>query len=34
MRERVSLMGGELYAGPRREGGFEVRADLPTGAHA
>ena len=29
MRERVSLYGGELRAGPRREGGFEVRATLP-----
>ena len=29
MRERVSLYGGELRAGSRREGGFEVRATLP-----
>jgi len=29
MRERVSLYGGELRAGPRRDGGFEVRATLP-----
>jgi signal transduction histidine kinase len=29
MRERVALLGGELYAGPRRAGGFRVRARLP-----
>jgi DNA-binding NarL/FixJ family response regulator len=29
MRERVSLFGGELYAGPQPEGGFAVRARLP-----
>lgn len=29
MRERVGLYGGELHAGPRAEGGFEVRARLP-----
>ncbi|MGH2819152.1 MAG: histidine kinase [Actinomycetota bacterium] len=29
MRERVALFGGELHAGPRRGGGFEVRARLP-----
>ena len=29
MRERVALSGGELTAGPRRGGGFEVRATLP-----
>ncbi len=33
MRERASLFGGELTAGPRAEGGFVVRAILPmTGA--
>ncbi len=32
MRERVTLMGGELRIGPRRDGGFEVYADLPHGA--
>lgn len=29
MRERVALFGGELDAGPRADGGFEVRARLP-----
>jgi signal transduction histidine kinase len=29
MRERVALLGGELYAGTRRAGGFGVRARLP-----
>jgi len=29
MRERVTLFGGELEAGRRREGGFAVRARLP-----
>ena len=29
MRERVALFGGELAAGPRPAGGFEVRARLP-----
>jgi signal transduction histidine kinase len=32
MRERVSLLGGELRAGPRPEGGYEVVAHLPTRA--
>ncbi|MGC9542803.1 sensor histidine kinase [Streptomyces sp. UG1] len=31
MRERARSVGGTLDAGPRREGGFEVRAVLPTG---
>ena len=29
MRERASLYGGELRAGPRREGGFAVLVTLP-----
>jgi signal transduction histidine kinase len=29
MRERVRVCGGELHAGPRPGGGFEVRAHLP-----
>src|SRR5947209_10338624 len=29
MRERASLYGGELVAGPRPAGGFEVRARIP-----
>lgn len=29
MRERVTMLGGSLRAGPRRDGGFEVVAKLP-----
>ena len=29
MRERVALYGGELEAGPQREGGYAVRVSLP-----
>jgi signal transduction histidine kinase len=29
MRERASMFGGTVVAGPRRGGGFQVRADLP-----
>jgi len=29
MRERAALLGGELTAGPRPGGGFQVRARLP-----
>lgn len=29
MRERAQALGGTLHAGPRRGGGFEVRATLP-----
>ena len=29
MRERVSALGGRLHAGPRPEGGYGVRAELP-----
>ena len=31
MRERVLVSGGELHAGPRPDGGFELRARLPVG---
>ncbi|MEU9339229.1 sensor histidine kinase [Streptomyces sp. NPDC048290] len=31
MRERVTALGGTLHTGPRPEGGFAVRAELPLG---
>ncbi len=31
LRERLSLYGGELHAGPRPGGGWQVRAVLPLG---
>jgi signal transduction histidine kinase len=34
MRERAASVGGELTAGPLSGGGFQVRATLPTAAHA
>ncbi|WP_329335749.1 sensor histidine kinase [Streptomyces sp. NBC_01352] len=34
MRERVTALGGTLHAGPRAEGGFSVRAELPSEATA
>ncbi|GIJ44399.1 two-component sensor histidine kinase [Virgisporangium aliadipatigenens] len=33
MRERAAALGGTLTAGPREDGGFAVRADLPTGGN-
>ena len=34
MRERVATLGGRLDAGPREQGGFRVRAELPAQAPA
>jgi signal transduction histidine kinase len=33
MRERAELLGGTLDAGPGSDGGFDVRATIPTGRH-
>jgi signal transduction histidine kinase len=32
MRERVTALGGRLHAGPRDDGGFQVRAEFPARA--
>jgi signal transduction histidine kinase len=32
MRERIAALGGSLHAGPRERGGFEIHAEIPTGA--
>jgi signal transduction histidine kinase len=32
MRERISVYGGDLEAGPRPEGGYRLRATLPVGS--
>jgi signal transduction histidine kinase len=32
MRERVALFGGRISTGPRRGGGFSVRAEIPVDA--
>jgi signal transduction histidine kinase len=34
MRERISTVGGTLDVGPRRGGGWHIRAELPVGASA
>jgi signal transduction histidine kinase len=34
MRERVSALGGQLWAGPQDGGGFQVRAELPARARS
>jgi signal transduction histidine kinase len=34
MRERVSALGGHLYAGPQDGDGFQVRAELPARARS
>jgi len=34
LRERLSLYGGQLDAGPRPGGGWQVRAVVPTGLAA
>jgi signal transduction histidine kinase len=33
MRERITLHGGHLRAGPRPQGGFEVHAAFPLNGH-
>jgi signal transduction histidine kinase len=30
LRERIALLGGSFHAGQRLDGGFEVRASIPT----
>jgi len=32
MRERISVYGGDLEAGPRPEGGYRLHATLPVGS--
>ncbi|MBB4789175.1 sensor histidine kinase [Streptomyces rapamycinicus] len=34
LRERVRMLGGDFTAGPRADGGFSVRARIPTGGDA
>ena len=34
LRERLSLYGGQLEAGPQPSGGWQVRAVMPTGVAA
>ncbi|MFE2180475.1 sensor histidine kinase [Streptomyces sp. NPDC059455] len=34
LRERVRMLGGDFTAGPRTDGGFSVRACIPTGGDA
>ena len=34
LAERLSLYGGELAAGPRPGGGWQVRAEMPVGVAA
>ena len=34
LRERVEVLGGDLTAGPREDGGFTVSARIPAGVSA